>query len=267
MRRIVLALAAAALAGVVAGRAEAAATLANFAFQPHPGAALPLTVPLRDEAGRSVTLARYFTGKPVLLVLEYLRCRTLCGVTLRNIVAALEMLPAAAARDYQMVAVSIDPRDQPSDAASARRKYLAPYGAAASGRMHFLVGAAAPTRRLAAVVGFPYRYDPQLDQYIHPAGFVLVTPDGHISHYIFSVAPTAAELQSGLAAAALGKAQSQRASLLTRILLFCHSAGQPIGRYSLPIEGAFALADIAAVLALVGLFAMIKRRRSGPGQG
>jgi protein SCO1/2 len=163
-----------------------------------------------------------------------------------------------------MVAVSIDPRDQPSDAASARRKYLAPYRAAGGDAMHFLVGAVAATRQLAAVVGFPYRYDPQLDQYIHPAGFVLVTPEGRISRYIFSVAPTAAELQSGLAAATLGKAQSQRASLLTRILLFCHSVGQPIGRYSLPIEGAFGLADIAAMLALVGLFAMIKRRRSGP---
>jgi len=265
MRRLVVALAAAVIASFAAGGATAAPNLADFAFQPHPGAALPLTVPLRDERGRGVSLATYFTGKPVVLVLEYLRCRTLCGVTLRNIVAALEALPAAAQSDYQMVAVSIDPRDEPSDAASAERKYLAPYGAARGDAMHFLVGAAAATKQLAAVVGFPYRYDPELDQYIHPAGFVLATPDGHISRYIFSVAPTAAELQKGLAAAALGKAQSQRASLLTRILLFCHSVGQPISRYSLPIEGAFVLADLAAVLALVALFATIRWRRRSRG--
>src|SRR5690242_6672236 len=116
MRRIATALAIALVAGMACGRTANAADLANFAFQPHPGAALPLTVPLRDESGHSVKLATYFTGKPVVLVLEYLRCRTLCGVTLKNVVDALEALPPAA-QNYQMIAVSIDPRDQPADAA------------------------------------------------------------------------------------------------------------------------------------------------------
>jgi protein SCO1/2 len=263
MRRIVLGLAVAVMASTAFGWAKAAANLANFAFRPHPGIALPLTVPLRDESGRSVRLATYFTGKPVVLVLEYLRCRTLCGVTLRNIVAALEALPPAAAGDYQLVAVSIDPRDQPADAAAAKRKYLAPFGATAGAAMHFLVGAAAATKQLAAAVGFPYRYDPELDQYIHPAGFVLATPEGRISRYIFTVAPLPAELQAALAAAAQGKAQSRSASLLTRILLFCHSVGLPVGRYSLPIEGAFGLLDILSVIALVVLFGALKRRRRG----
>lgn len=263
MRRPLLALALAIVASMQCGEAGAAVNLDDFAFQPHPGAQLPLTVPLRDESGRSVNLATYFTGKPVVLVLEYLRCRTLCGVTLTNIVAALEALPPAATGDYQMVAVSIDPRDQPADAAAAKRKYLSPYGGAGGAAAHFLVGAAAATEQLADTIGFPYRYDPELDQYVHPAGFVIATPDGRISRYIFSVAPRPAELQAGLVAAAAGKAQSQRASLLTRVLLFCHSVGLPVGRYSLAIEGAFALADLAAVIAMVGLFAMLKRRRRG----
>src|SRR4051794_40688008 len=76
--------------------ASAATPLADFAFQPHPGAELPLQTSLRDERGRTTPLASFFIGKPVVLVLEYLRCRTLCGVTLEHLIAALDALPLAA---------------------------------------------------------------------------------------------------------------------------------------------------------------------------
>lgn len=262
MRRIAAALAVLALLVSPPLRA-AAPDLSDLTFRPHPGAALPMTLPLRDETGNHVTLATYFTGGPVVLVLEYLRCRTLCGVTLQNVVAALMALPPAAGHDYQMVAVSIDPRDRPADAAAAREKYLAPYGTEAGSRFHFLTGAGPAVHILAEAVGFLYRYDSELDQYIHPAGFVLATPDGRISRYLYGVAPSAAGLQAGLAAASEGKTQSQRASLLTRILLFCHGEGLPVGRYSLPIEAAFVLANLAATLGIVGLFLFVRRHRRG----
>jgi protein SCO1/2 len=48
--------------------------LSELAFQPHPGAHLPLGLALVDEQGRTAPLGHFFTGKPVLLVLQYLRC-------------------------------------------------------------------------------------------------------------------------------------------------------------------------------------------------
>src|SRR4029079_710014 len=72
-------------------------------------------------------LAAFFTGKPVILVLEYLRCRTLCGVTLERLVAALDALPLEAGADFNLLAISIDPRDTPEDAAAVKAKYLAQY--------------------------------------------------------------------------------------------------------------------------------------------
>ena len=112
---------------VAAGGALASdpADLSALAFHPHPGARLPLAARLVDENGRAVTLGRFFTGKPVVLVLEYLRCRSLCGLTLENVVAALDALPLDAGRDFQMLAISIDPRDAPADIARAEAKYLA----------------------------------------------------------------------------------------------------------------------------------------------
>src|SRR5581483_7649508 len=85
----------------------------EFSFQPHPGARLPLATNLVDESGQTVTLGDYFTKVPVILVLEYLRCTSLCGVTLRHLVAdTFNDIPLRPQRDYQLVAISIDPRDK-----------------------------------------------------------------------------------------------------------------------------------------------------------
>jgi protein SCO1/2 len=231
---------------------------ADFAFRPHPGAALPLRASLRDEQGRTQPLASFFTGKPVVLVLEYLRCRTLCGVTLERLVAALDALPPAAGSDFALVAISIDPRDTPEDAAAAKAKYLAAYHHPDGGRvMHFLTGSAASVREIADSVGFPYAYDAALDQYIHPAGFVVATPDGRIGRYVLGVDPRGGELPTFLAEAARG----ERHDVLDRILLLCHAAGLPSGRYSAPILAAFAAANLAGTAVLIGVFAMIRRRR------
>src|SRR5437762_3723099 len=61
--------------------AESAA-FADLALEPRPGARLPLTMQLIDEAGDPVSLGHFFDRKPVILVLDSLQCRTVCGVLL-----------------------------------------------------------------------------------------------------------------------------------------------------------------------------------------
>ena len=85
-----------------AGPARAsAAGFSGLAFRPHPGAQLPLELRLADEHGRTVPLGQFFTGKPVILVLEYLHCKTLCGLALGSLAAALQALPLDAGRDFR----------------------------------------------------------------------------------------------------------------------------------------------------------------------
>lgn len=234
--------------------------LSALAFRPHPGAQLPLAVPLADESGQAVTLGRYFAEKPVVLVLEYLRCKSLCGLTLENVVAALDELPLDAGRDFQLLAVSIDPRDTPAAVALARAKYLAGYHhKGGGGGIHFLTGSAAAVRLIADAIGFPYRYDPQTDQYVHPAGFILASPDGRVSRYIFGLGAAAPELRAGLVDAAQGKTLSP----LTRLLLLCHIEGAPLGRYTVPVLAAFTIANIGAAAVVIAVFVGIRLRRHG----
>ncbi len=261
MRRAALALAAVMLALPVAGvSAWATSGLSAFAFQPHPGARLPLSAVLVDEEGRAVALGDFFVGKPVVLVLEYLRCKSLCGLTLENVVAALDALPLAAGRDFEMLAISIDPRDTPADIARAKEKYLAGYRHQGGGRgIHFLAGTAASVRRIADAIGFLYHYDADTGQYVHPAGFIIAAPDGRISRYVFGIGENSAELRAGLVAAAHGEA----AGPLTRLFLLCHIEGAPLGRYTVPVMGALMIGNISAGAALILIFAGIRRRRHG----
>jgi protein SCO1 len=261
------ALAAAGLLGVLASAvtplaAAAGDDLADLAFRPHPGDRLPLATHFVDQQGRAVTLGDYFGKSPVILVLDYLRCTSLCAVTLHNLVTgALDRLPLESGRDYQLVAISIDPRDTPADAAAARAKYVGLLDRAGGAHgLHFLTARApADVRAVADAVGFPYRYDRLSDAYIHPAGFVLASPQGRISRYVEGVAISPQELVGALAAAEEDKSIGP----LTRLLLICHAQIGRIGRFTVPVLIAFTVANIVAGLTLVAVFAGVWRRGHG----
>jgi protein SCO1/2 len=257
MRRTVAVLALA-LAVLAAAGAAAADEPSDLAFQPHPGSRLPLAAVLDDTEGRAIPLGRFFAGRPVLLVLEYLHCKTFCGLTLRDVIGALDALPPEAGGKVQLLAIDIDPRDTPADAGRARAEYLA--GAHSPGidrDIHFLTGPEAAVRPIADAIGFPYRYDAASDQYLHPAGFIVAAPDGTISRYFFGAGALPAELQQSLTDAAAGQAVGP----IGRLLLLCRGEGASLGRYTLPVLAAFTAADLVATAALVALFAAIRRRR------
>ncbi len=236
--------------------------VADLAMRPHPGERLPLATRFVDQQGRAVTLGDYFGRSPVILVLDYLRCTSLCGVTLHNLVAdALGRLPLEPGRDYALVAISIDPRDTPADAAAAQAKYIRLLDrAGGKSAMHFLTTpSAAAVHEVADTVGFPYRYDRVTDAYIHPAGFVLVSPNGRISRYVEGVAISPPAL-----IAALGDAEADKSiGPLARLLLICHAQIGRIGRLTVPVLAAFTIANLAAGAALVALFAAVWRRGHG----
>jgi protein SCO1 len=237
-----------------------AGDLSEFSFRPHPGERLPLAAEFVDEHGRQLLLGHFFTAKPVVLVLDYLRCRTLCGLTLQNLVAGLDALSLDAGRDFEVVVISIDPRDEPADVAAAKAKNLAAYHhTGAENGWHFLTGLQPAVQRVADSVGFPYRYEAALDQYIHPVGFVLASADGAISRYLLGLDVNPADLQTALADAARGRA----VGLVTRLLLLCHADSSRLGRYGPAIEVAFIAANLAAMAGGLGAFVAIRRRRHG----
>lgn len=230
----------------------------DLGFRQHMGAALPLEVPLRDGTGRIVHLRDFFRAAPVVLVLDYLRCRNLCGVVLEHTAKVLALTPLTAGRDYQVVAISIDPRDGPTESREAGAKYLTGLPATRAAAWHFLTGPEASVRAVAASVGFRYRYDPAVDQFAHPAGIMIVTPRGTVARYLLGVGFRPLDLRLGLTEAAHGRISSPVADLL--LLCYCYDPGT--GRYSFAIRNTTRALCAATVLGLAFMIFRLCRPRT-----
>ena len=151
--------------------------LQGVGFAQHLDAALPLDARFRGRSGEVRPLGRHFGQRPVVLVLGYYGCETLCPHLLHGVREVLEGTGLTAGRDFEVVVVSIDPEEGPAE---ARLRAAALLGGQDQG-WHLLTGEAAAIDRLAAATGFGYRRDPQTGQYAHPAGFVVAIPEGRSS--------------------------------------------------------------------------------------
>ncbi len=241
----------------------AAATLASAAkFSQNLNAVVPLDARFRDEAGRLMPLGAFLGQRPVVLVLGYHDCPMLCSLVLSGLVESMTEMKATTGRDFDLIDVSINPADSPAAADKQRRLYFRRYlRAGADEGWHFLTSTDdAPIHRLAEAVGFHYAYDPASQQYSHPAGLVILTPEGKVSSYLFGVTFDAGQLQAALTKAG----QRQVGSPVEQLLLVCFHYNPIHGKYGplimmiMRVSGALTLLAIGTMLAL-----LIRRERAG----
>ena len=74
---------------------------------------LPLALPFRDEAGRTVKLGDLFGQRPVVLALVYYNCPMLCTQVLNGLVSAIGVLNFSVGKEFEIVTVSFDPGETP----------------------------------------------------------------------------------------------------------------------------------------------------------
>lgn len=208
--------------------------------------------------------------RPTLLILAYYGCRTLCNVVLEGTARALGDVEWRAGREYEVVVVSIDPRDSPADSREKvtelepllARTVAGEVGARGSATFPgwtFLVGAEPDIEALAAAVGFGYRYDKSTDQYSHPAVVFALTPSGAVSSYIYGVNPEPRELATALSVAASGGTRS----VVERILLRCFHYIPALRRHAGLIAVVLRVGGILTVLAAAVVFWRLVLRAPG----
>ncbi len=233
------------------------ALLRNVGFEQRLYAQLPLALEFRDETGKAVQLRKYFSTKPVILILDYYQCPRLCPLVLDGLLASLRMLPLTVGEQFDVLTVSIDPRDTPAVAAAKQVHYLGRYGRpGAAGGWHFLTGEPEAIQRLASVVGFQYTYDAAQNQFAHAAGIMIVTPQGILARYFYGINYAPRELRLGL----LEAAANTIGSPVDQLLLFCYHYDPATGTYGLAIMNVIRLAGLVTVLGL-GLFMGVMFRR------
>ncbi|PYQ53536.1 MAG: hypothetical protein DMF59_01600 [Acidobacteria bacterium] len=126
----------------------------EVSIQQQLNAQIPLDLMFRDESGKIVRLREYFRGKPVLINFMYYRCPMLCSMVMEGISSTLTELKFDVGKEFEVITVSIDPRDMPREAVAKKDKYIKRYGrlGAASG-WHFLTGHESSIRALTNAAG------------------------------------------------------------------------------------------------------------------
>jgi protein SCO1/2 len=209
------------------------------------GAQLPLQATFTDESGHSTHLAAYFGAQPAVLVLGYYRCPNLCSTLMDGVLESLAdaHLPP---RAYRILGVSIDPSETAGIAARKKASYMPLL--ARTGDLHLLTGDARQIAALAESAGFRYRYDAEMRQFAHPAGFLIATPDGKISHYFMGVRFDARDVRLALVDASSGRIGTP----VDRLLLLCSHVDPATGRYTLVALNAVRAVCLAVLLLLAG---------------
>jgi protein SCO1/2 len=186
------------------------------------GARIPLNLPLTDSQGRRVKTGYFIDGqKPTIITLNYSDCPMLCNVQLNQLTQSLDKLSLKIGQDFQLLTVSIDPREPTSKIRETKEKYVGtmPNQPGASSGWAFCTAKQPIITRLADVLGFRYKYDRNSKQYNHPAMLAFVSPEGVITRYSLQVDFPPDQLKMALVEAGEGSVGSP----VDQFILWCYS--------------------------------------------
>lgn len=233
--------------------------LKNVGIDQKIGQQLPLDLSFKNEAGRDVRLAEFFGSRPVVLALAYYDCPMLCTQVLNGMTAALKTLSFDAGKDFEVVVVSIDPRDNFQIAAHKKASYVEHYGRpqTAAG-WHFLTGQESSIKPLAEALGFRYVYDANIKQYAHGAAIYVATPKGVVSRYLLGIDFAPRDLRLALVEAS----HNVLGSVVDQVLLLCYHYDPATGKYGAATINAIRVGFVATVAGfLVFLFVSLRDER------
>ncbi len=229
----------------------------------HLGGQVPAGATFLDAEGHAVRLGDFFDGKrPTLLVFAYHTCPMLCSLVLDATVRSLNDVAWTVGREFDVVSISIDPKDTPETATRKRTQVVGAYTRAkgAPAGWHFLVGDETNIRQVTEAIGFKYNYDARQRQYAHPAAIYLLTPGGRIARYLYGIEYPPSDVRLGLLEATEGRS----ISTTERLLLYCYHYDPQGKHYALVAMNVMRLGGlltIAGIGGFLGVMLVRERRR------
>lgn len=237
---------------------QAPKELEEVGVKEHLNAQIPLDLTFVESTGKQVRLQDLFDGeRPVVLTMNYSNCPMLCSLQLNGLFEGLQGMEWDIGENFQMVTVSVDPKETPQRSELTKKKYLKLYGRpGVSDSWHVLTGREPAIKRLARTVGFGYTYVTDTKEYAHPAVTIICTPDGKVSRYLYGIEYDPQTLKLSLMEAAEGKI----GSTLDQMILYCFHYDAEKGRYGPAAVKIMRLGGAVAVVLLAGMVVFFWRR-------
>jgi protein SCO1/2 len=223
------------------------------------GQVVPLDLMLVDEQGDRISM-RDILDKPTLLTLNYFRCTGLCTPLLNGVAEMLQRTDQVPGKDFQVVSVSFDPRDNAELAGLKKENYIKQLGPAfPTGAWRFLTGDPISTKRLADAVGF--RFAKQGDDYVHAGAVMVLSPAGKVTRYLYGVTFLPFDVKMAVVEAGQGRT----GPTIARFLKFCYSYDPSGRRYFLDITRVAAAFTIVLAIGFGVAVAINRKRRPKSG--
>jgi protein SCO1 len=237
---------------------ERPAALKDVRVEQKIDARLPLDAAFKDADGNDVALGQYFrSGRPVVLALVYFECPMLCTQVLNGLTGALETMSLNAGADFDVIALSFDPRETSKLAKAKKIAYMGRYGRPGTEHgWHFLTGSDEQIRRVTDAVGFHYTFDESIGQFAHGALVTVLTPDARVSRYLYGIDYGGRDLRFALVEASDGKVGTP----FDKALLYCYHWDPTTGRYGFVVMNLLRAAGILTILGF-GTFIVVSLRR------
>jgi len=233
------------------------------------GARVPLDAMVTTAEGTTMRLGDFFDdqanpdrGKPTILLLVYYDCPVACPALLGNLNKAFNGIDDwTIGEHYNVLAVSFDPSNTQEQAREYALLYRSGYEQNADNAetvaegYQFLRASGDTSRAIAESVGFGYRFLPDVDEYAHATGAVVLTPDGTVSRYFYGFDYQARQVKLSLLDAGEGRAGT---SFGDRVLLFCFTYDPNSNSYTLAAVRVMQAGGVLTILLIVGLLAGLK---------
>lgn len=234
----------------------------DISFDQRLGAKLPLDASFMDEEGKKVALGDYFGRRPVVLAFVFYRCNGTCLLIRDGILRTLNaQKKLIAGRDFDVVAISIDPRETPELAKAKKTSWLADYKyKGTESGWHFLTGTEANTRAVANQVGFKYQINEKTDQISHPSGIIVCTEDGHASEYQIGVTFPQREVMESI----LRAKDNVIGQKTEETLLGCIQIDPKTGAMRIKVERVLQILGIATLAGLLASIVFMSRKYRHP---
>lgn len=210
---------------------------------------LPLSATFRDDHGNSVTLRDVLPkDRPAILQIGYMKCPMLCSLVMNALVRGIQDMDWTVGQQYDIIALSVNPKEGPDLAEGKKAGYVAEYGRPQSAAgWHFLTGEESSIRSVTDAVGFEYRMQ-ENGEYSHAAGIFILTPDGRLSRVLYGVKYDSANVRMALLEASQGKV----GTTLDRIILWCHIYDAQAGGYVVMAMRVMQLGGVLTLMLLGG---------------
>lgn len=217
-----------------------------------------------NEKGQQVKLSSLVDGtRPTVVAFVYHTCPMLCSLVLDGLADAVARTDEIAlGEEYQVLAVSVDPRDTPARADSVKARYarLGDLGDLDAFHLWTLApGHEQDVETLADAVGFEYAFDIRTGEYAHNAALILLSPEGKITRYLYGIDHAPFDFRLAVVEAGEGTV----GSTLDKFLVTCFEYDHDAQAYSLAILNWTKLGGLLLLALFGGMLVYFWRRESG----